>query len=343
MTTVRPETGRTALLRDPRFQGHDTGGHPENARRLRAIEQELGTRDLLRNRPDIPFGPASDATLSLVHDPRYVTGVREFAARGGGYLDADTVVQPDSVDVAALAAGAGIAAVDAALDGDVARSLVLARPPGHHATPQRGMGFCIFNTIAVAAAHALERGVSRVMILDWDVHHGNGTQDAFYGTDQVLFISLHQSPLYPGSGAANERGAGKGSGFTLNVPLRAGGGDDVYEAAFADVVIPAANAYQPELLLVSAGFDAHETDPLANMRVTEAGFAAMARHAREIAETHTGGQMIAFLEGGYDPPALARSVAATLAVLDNADDAETENVTNRPGATARQRHGDAQE
>lgn len=338
--TARPEAGRAALLRDSRFQGHDTGGHPENARRLRAIEQELAARDLVRDRLVVPFDAASDAALGLVHDPRYVSGVREFAAQGGGYLDADTVVRPDSVDMAALAAGAGMAAVDAALDGVVARSFVLARPPGHHATPQRGMGFCIFNTIAVAADHALERGVSRVMIIDWDVHHGNGTQDAFYESDRVLFVSFHQSPLYPGSGAASERGAGRGSGYTLNVPLRAGGGDEVYEKVFEEVVVPAAAAYQPELVLISAGFDAHAADPLASMRVSEAGFAGMARHARNVAETHAEGRLIAFLEGGYDPPALARSVAATLAVLDNADTA-TDAVNF--GADAPHNQGDAQE
>lgn len=338
--TESPEAGRVALLRDFRFQGHDTGGHPENARRLRAVDQELAAGDLIRNRPIVPFGPASDAALSLVHDSRYVAGVREFAAQGGGYLEADTIVRPDSVEVAALAAGAGIAAVDAALDGIAPRSFLLTRPPGHHATPQRGMGFCIFNTIAVAAAHALERGISRVMIIDWDVHHGNGTQDAFYESDQVLFVSLHQSPLYPGRGAASERGVGRGSGYTINLPLRAGGGDDVYTAAFEDVVVPAARDYQPELVLVSAGFDAHAADPLAGMRVTEAGFAGMARHARDIAEMHAGGQLIAFLEGGYDPPALARSVVATLAALDNADSAaESTNV----GADAPHSHGDAQE
>lgn len=335
---VPPEAGRVALLRDLRFQGHDTGGHPENARRLRAIDQELSAREMEQGRPAVGFGSATDAALSLVHDPRYVAGVRAFAAQGGGYLDADTVVQPDSVDVAALAAGAGIAAVDASLDGVAARSFVLARPPGHHATPQRGMGFCIFNTIAVAAAHALERGVRRVLIVDWDVHHGNGTQDAFYETDQVLFVSLHQSPLYPGSGAASERGAGQGSGYTLNIPLRAGGDDEVYGTIFEEIVVPAAMAYQPELVLISAGFDAHAADPLANMRVTEAGFAGMARRVRDVAETHADGRMVAFLEGGYDPPALAWSVAATLAVLDNADAATT---STDLGADAPHDHGDA--
>lgn len=338
--TAPPESGRAALLRDSRFQGHDTGGHPENARRLRAVDQALAAGDLIRDRPSVPFGPATDAALSLIHDSRYVAGVREFAAQGGGYLDADTIVRPDSVDVAALSSGAGIAAVDAALDGIALRSFLLARPPGHHATPQRGMGFCIFNTIAVAAAHALERGISRVMIIDWDVHHGNGTQDAFYDSDQVLFVSLHQTPLYPGSGAASERGAGRGSGYTINVPLRAGGGDEVYTTAFEDVVVPAARDYKPELVLVSAGFDAHAADPLAGMRVTESGFVEMARRARDISEMHAGGKLIAFLEGGYDPPALARSVVATFAVLDNADSAAE---PTHLGADAPHLQGDAPE
>ncbi|MCA9879307.1 MAG: histone deacetylase, partial [Thermomicrobiales bacterium] len=187
----QPEPGRAALLRDPRFQEHDTGGHPENARRLVAIERELAAAGLLCDRPVVPFAPASDAALSRVHDPRYVAGVRAFAAQGGGHLDADTIVRPNSVEIAALAAGAGIAAVDAALEGVAPRGFVLARPPGHHATPQRGMGFCIFNSIAVAAAHALDRGLKRVLIVDWDVHHGNGTQDAFYEDGSVLFFSTH--------------------------------------------------------------------------------------------------------------------------------------------------------
>ncbi len=222
--------------------------------------------------------------------------------------------------MATLAAGAAIAAVDAALDGLAPRSLALVRPPGHHATPTRGMGFCLINSVAVAAAHALARGLERVLIIDWDVHHGNGTQDAFVESDRILYCSVHQSPLYPGTGAASERGRGRGEGFTLNIPLPPGQGDDVYRRAFDDRLLPAARAYRPELVLVSAGFDAHRADPLAGMRLTEAGFADLARRADDLADGCAGGRLVAVLEGGYDPDALARSVATVLRVLDGAED-----------------------
>ncbi|MDQ3696346.1 MAG: histone deacetylase, partial [Chloroflexota bacterium] len=194
-----------------------------------------------------------------------------------------------------------------------------ARPPGHHATPGRGMGFCLLNSIAVAAAHAIARGLDRVLILDWDVHHGNGTQEAFYETERVFFCSLHQSPLYPGTGAENERGSGAGAGFTLNIPLRPGLGDEEYETAFAETVIPAARAFRPELVLVSAGFDAHQDDPLAGMRLTEAGFVRMTRAALAVAAASASGRLVAILEGGYDPSALGRSVAAVLTTLDDTE------------------------
>jgi acetoin utilization deacetylase AcuC-like enzyme len=316
MTIRPPDRSRAALFRSLRFRDHDTGTHPENAGRLIAIDEELQRLELLTDRPDVPFSPASDEALARVHDPRYISGVRDFAGRGGGWLDGDTFVGPESVDVAALAAGAGIAAVESALDGRVRHGFVLARPPGHHATPARGMGFCLFNTIAIAAAHARERGLERILIVDWDVHHGNGTQDAFYETDSVLFISTHQSPLYPGTGAATERGEGIGEGYTINIPLPAGCDDETYAEVFDQIVLPAVDAYRPQLVLVSAGFDAHAADPLANMRLTEAGFADLARRVVQIAADHADGRLIAFLEGGYDLQALAASVAATLAVLD---------------------------
>src|SRR5919107_6446312 len=242
MTTRPPdqqrERERTALFRSLAFRDHDTGDHPENAGRLLAIDSELERLNLLAGRPEIPFTAAPDDVLALVHDPRYIAGIREFSAQGGGWLDADTPVAARSVDIAALAAGAGIAAVDAALDGRAQHGFVLARPPGHHATPSRGMGFCLFNTVAVAAAHALARGLERVLIVDWDVHHGNGTQDAFFDTDEVLFSSVHQWPLYPGTGAGSERGVGRGKGYTINVPLAPGANDDAYMATFDQIIVP---------------------------------------------------------------------------------------------------------
>ncbi len=320
---------RTALFRSLTFREHDTGGHPENAGRLVAIDTALELLDLLAGRPEIPFSAAPDDVLARVHDPRYIAGIREFSAQGGGWLDADTAVSSRSVDVAALAAGAGVAAVDAALDGRARRGFVLARPPGHHATPSRGMGFCLFNTVAVAAAHALDHGLDRVLIVDWDVHHGNGTQDAFYETDQVLYCSIHQWPLYPGTGAASELGNGRGAGYTMNVPLSPGADDDAYTEVFDQVFLPAASEFRPQIVLISAGFDAHANDPLGSMQVTEQGFSDLARRVVRVAEDHADGRLVAFLEGGYDPAALAASVVATLAALDG-DDASLTNAL-RPG------------
>src|SRR5215207_68004 len=274
----QPGRERSALFRSLTFREHDTGGHPENAGRLVAIDTALERLDLLECRPDIPFTAAPDDVLARVHDPRYIAGIREFSSQGGGWLDADTAVSPSSVDVAALAAGAGVAAVDAALDGRAQRGFVLARPPGHHATPSRGMGFCLFNTVAVAAAHALARGLERVAIVDWDVHHGNGTQDIFYDRADVLFCSVHQyGHFYPGTGAAGERGHGTGAGYTINAPLPAGGGDRVYHQVFDEMFHLPIQEFHPELILVSAGFDAHEHDPLGSMAVTEQGFADLTK------------------------------------------------------------------
>jgi acetoin utilization deacetylase AcuC-like enzyme len=329
----QPERQRTALFRSLAFRDHDTGDHPENAGRLLAIDSELERLNLLAGRPEIPFTAAPDDVLSRVHDPHYIAGLREFSAQGGGWLDADTPVATRSVDIAALAAGAGVAAVDAALDGRAQRGFVLARPPGHHATPTRGMGFCLFNTLAVAAAHALGRGLDRVLIVDWDVHHGNGTQDAFYETDEVLFCSVHQWPIYPGTGSASERGAGRGAGYTVNVPLAPGADDDAYTEVFDQLILPAANAFQPQIVLISAGFDAHANDPLAGMLVTERGFANLARRVVGIAADHADGRVVAFLEGGYDPPALAASVVATLAELDGDDASLAEALRSSDGRT----------
>jgi acetoin utilization deacetylase AcuC-like enzyme len=312
------QTRPAALVRSPAFLGHDTGTHVENPRRILAIDAELERTGLLAGRSGIPFAKASRDAIQRVHDARYIELLERVAEAGGAWLDADTMLGPDSYDVALLAAGAGIAAVDAALDGIAPRSMALVRPPGHHATADRGMGFCLINSIAVAAAHARSRGLTRVAIVDWDVHHGNGTQDIFYETDQVLFCSVHQSPLYPGTGARSEQGAGAGWGFTVNTPLPPGTGDEKYLRVFDDIFLPKLREYRPELVLISAGFDAHEADPIASMRVTEAGFRAMAARTIAVADETADGRVVAFLEGGYDPSALARCVVEVIRALDTA-------------------------
>jgi acetoin utilization deacetylase AcuC-like enzyme len=311
------QSSRVALIRSRAFLGHETGSHPENPRRMPAIDTALAQAGLMDDRPELSFGAAERESLERVHDPRYLDLLEEITARGGAWLDGDTVVTPDSLATAKLAAGAGISAVDAALDGVAPRSFALLRPPGHHATRERGMGFCLINNIAVAAGHALSRGMERIAIVDWDVHHGNGTQDIFYPSRQVLFCSMHQFPFYPGSGFVNEVGREEGEGYTVNVPLPAGQSDAVYLQAFDDRILPALRAYEPELVLVSAGFDAHADDPIGGMRMTEAGFAAMATRVAGIADRSAGGRVVLVLEGGYDPDALGRSVAAVVQALDS--------------------------
>ncbi|MGB3328195.1 MAG: histone deacetylase [Thermomicrobiales bacterium] len=307
----------TALVRDPRtFLAHDTGDHPESPGRIIAIEQALVAQGLLANRPLPAYRPATDEQILRVHVPELIAQLETLARRGGGWPDINTFVGPDSVTTARAAAGAAIAAVDTVLDGVAPRAFSLARPPGHHATPTEAMGFCLFNSVAIAATHAQARGRKRIAILDWDVHHGNGTQDAFYGRSDVFFCSLHEWPLYPGTGSAAETGIGEGTGTTLNIPLPSGTGDDGYLHALDTVALPAIEAFAPDLLLVSAGFDAHRRDPLATMRVTTEGFAAFASRARALADRCCGGDLVVILEGGYDRDALGASVAATIAALD---------------------------
>lgn len=312
---MRP--ARTALVRDPNtFVGHDTGDHPESPARIIAVEQALAARDLLTGRSLPSYRPATDEEILRVHTPELLGQLKSLTLRGGGWTDINTVVGPDSLATARAAAGAAIAAVNTVLDGIAPRAFSLARPPGHHATPNEAMGFCLFNSVAIAAAHAIARGRRRIAILDWDVHHGNGTQDAFYRRGDVFFCSLHESPLYPGTGSAMETGIGDGKGTTLNVPLSAGTSDAGYLDALDTIALPAIEAFGPDLLLVSAGFDAHVRDPLANMRVTTDGFAAFALRAKALAERCCGGDLVGILEGGYDRDALGASVAATVVALD---------------------------
>jgi acetoin utilization deacetylase AcuC-like enzyme len=307
----------TALVYSPIYLGHDTGSHPENAQRLIAILAHLDREGLLEGRRIFEPEAVPFEALAAVHDPALIEQVLEAAEAGGRWLDADTYVSPGSYEAAAYAAGGALLAVDAVLHDDPRRAFVLSRPPGHHATRERAMGFCLFNGIAAAAQYALDRhGLERVAIVDWDVHHGNGTQDIFYTSGRVLYASLHQWPLYPGTGRREETGQGPGRGATLNIPLPPGADDRAYLEAFDREVAPRVREFAPQLLLVSAGYDAHRDDPLAMMRLTEDGFAELTRRVKQLAAEHCQGRLVLVLEGGYHPDALARSVAATLRALD---------------------------
>jgi acetoin utilization deacetylase AcuC-like enzyme len=318
-----PAARTTALALFNDHRRHITGRHPENAARLRAIESALESAGLVADRPRLSYERASDAAIARVHTEQYLDHLKEIEAQGGGaWLTPDTPVGPDSFDTARLVSGAVIAAIDAVLSGDARRAFVLGRPPGHHATPDGGMGFCLINHIGVGAAHALANGAERVAVIDWDVHHGNGTQDMFYDSNDVFVCSVHQSPLYPGTGAASERGRGAGEGYTLNLPLPARQDNAVYETVFRDQVLPAVRRFAPDLVLVSAGFDAHRADPIGGMSMTEDGFATLAALVVDLAEDVCDGKVVATLEGGYDPPALSRSVVAVLNVFDGVHDAQ---------------------
>jgi acetoin utilization deacetylase AcuC-like enzyme len=312
----------TALVFSEYSAGHDTGSHPESQARVRAIHQRLNRDGLLQDRPVHHAEPADPSVLLSVHDEFLVDQVRELSERGGGAIDGDTLVSPGSWVAALAAVDAGIKAVDLVLSGEHKRVFSIVRPPGHHAERSRQMGFCLFNNVAVAAQHALtHHGLSRVAILDWDVHHGNGTQDIFYGSREVFFCSLHQWPLFPGTGLEHERGVGEGEGYTLNFPLPVGSGDADYLSILDDVVAPAIKDFRPELILVSAGFDSHRDDPLSMMAVSEHGFRRMTERVRRWSEELTEGQLVLLLEGGYNLRALSDSVVAVLGALD----AETPN------------------
>jgi acetoin utilization deacetylase AcuC-like enzyme len=306
--------------------GHDAGpGHPERPERVRAIRDHLRRAALLATPPAVPGpghlleirpGPCPLERIARVHPERYIEGIREACRRAPLRLDPDTAVSTGSWDAALLSAGGAIEACDAVASGRARSAFVCTRPPGHHAEAARAMGFCLFNNAAVAARHLQERhGRDRVFIVDWDVHHGNGTQHLFEDDDTVFYFSTHQFPFYPGTGRREERGRGKGEGFTLNVPLPAGSGDAVYVRTFREVLLPAIDAFRPDVFLISAGFDAHRNDPLAGMALTEEGYAEMTRIVREAADGHCEGRIVSLLEGGYDLAALGASVEAHLRAL----------------------------
>ncbi len=298
----------------PSSHRHDTGGHPENAGRLVAIESELeraGWPGLER----VEAPPASREQLLRVHEPAHVDAIEEFCARGGGMIDLDTVASSDSYEAALHAAGGAAAAAERLLaDGDGAAFCAL-RPPGHHAERDRAMGFCLFNNVAVAAAHAIEAcGAERVLVLDWDVHHGNGTEAIFAADPRVLYASIHQWPLYPGTGPAEYAGTGEGEGYTLNLPVPPGSGSDEFAALVEHVVCPIARDFEPGLVVISAGYDAHRDDPLASCAVETEAYGQMAAAIRDVA-AELGAPVLVCVEGGYSPSALAASVAATIAAL----------------------------
>ncbi len=306
----------TGYVYDPVFLEHDLRGHPENQQRLRQILSVLEEHGVLERLTHVPAVPITQERLERVHDPLYIEQVQRVAQRGGGHLDLDTYVRPASYDAALMAAGGLVEATRAVLDGEMDNAFALVRPPGHHALRGRGMGFCLFNNVAIAARYALaEHSLDRVLIVDFDVHHGNGTQDEFDADPAVMYISTHQYPYYPGTGYWNETGKRYGRGSIVNVPLGGGVGDEGFARILQELVVPAAWRFQPQLILVSAGYDAHWDDPLAYMQLSIAGYTAIAQALQDLAEELCGGRIVFTLEGGYHLDALAYSVLNTFGVL----------------------------
>jgi acetoin utilization deacetylase AcuC-like enzyme len=309
----------TLLYYDPRFLDHDTGAHPEQPQRLRSVMAALETNGLAATCSRPKWEPATRPQLERIHEPGHIDRIQAIAERGGGMIDADTVVSPESFDVARLAAGAATDAVSRVIRGEDKTALCIARPPGHHAVPQRAMGFCLFNNVAVAASAARhELGLDRVLIVDWDVHHGNGTQDVFYADGSVGFFSAHRWPFYPGTGDADETGTGDGLGATVNLPTIFGTPRDVYLDRFKSDLEGLASRIKPQLVLVSAGFDAHRADPIGSLSLEVEDFDELTRIVREIADVHAAGRIVSILEGGYNPPVLAECVSTHLRRLSTA-------------------------
>jgi len=312
--TAEPPAAPPVWLRHDASLGHDVPGHPERPARIVALEAEMERHGWYGcRREDAP--EATRARLHAVHPPEHVDYIEALSTSGGGQIDMDTAAVPGTWPAALRAAGGAVSLAGELLGGSAPTGFSALRPPGHHAEAARAMGFCFFNNVAVAARHALdEHGAERVLIFDWDVHHGNGTNDIFHGSDEVLFVSVHQWPLYPGTGPARDIGHGAGEGYTVNLPVPPGAGDATYRSLTEHVVAPLVRAYAPRLVLVSAGFDAHQDDPLASCRVTAGGFAAMTASLRR-ACADAGAPLGLVLEGGYSVEALAASAVALMPVL----------------------------
>ncbi|MFM8541353.1 MAG: histone deacetylase [Nitrospira sp.] len=302
---------KTGFVYHPDYLKHDMGmSHPESPERLRAIVRKLEQDGVLPKLVRVDPAPAADEWIMQVHDPVYVAALKKQAPSSGRIsLDADTSMSPGSLPAAYLAAGGLLAVADAIMAGHVDNAFCAVRPPGHHAERNRGMGFCLFNNVAIAARYFQKKHhLARVLIVDWDVHHGNGTQHAFDEDPSILFFSTHQYPHYPGTGSAEEQGRGQGEGMTINVPMTAGAGDDEYRTVFSKVLVPAADKFKPDVVIISAGFDAHQDDPLASMGLTEAGYADLTSIVAGIARQYSQGRILSSLEGGYNLQALSASV-----------------------------------
>lgn len=322
----------TALVYHPDYLHHETGSHPENKKRLEAIMGLLAERGYLERLQVVSPQPATVEQVCLVHRKDYVERMAAFARRGGGMWDMDTVVGPASYEVALLAAGGAITAVDLVLEDRCRVAWALVRPPGHHAEPGQAMGFCLFNNIAVAASHARQIwGLERILIVDWDVHHGNGTQAAFWNDPAVLYCSFHQMPLFPGTGRIEESGGSGAMGYTINVPLPPGTGDAGYVYAVEKVLLPMAEKFKPQLVLVSAGQDGHFADPLASQRLTTAGYRLLAAAVGRIAAAWSRGRVVLALEGGYNLRTMPYAVAGIIAELAGIDDPDLADPEPPPG------------
>ncbi len=319
------------------FALHNQPGHPECADRIRAIHRVLDARSReFRGMNAMPFAPASMTELAGVHSIRYLERLQDFCAHGGGMLDGDTYVNEYSFDVAALAAGGAQQAMRDVLHGDVKAGILLARPPGHHAFADHAEGFCLTNSTAIAAFEALNNhGLSRVLIVDWDVHHGNGTESLFYDDPRVMYFSAHQWGIYPGSGKLTDVGLGAGSGYTVNVPLPAGTADEGYLGVMDHVLEPIADRFKPEIVIVSTGYDAHWRDPLAGMGLSLMGYRKMTDVVMRIAGQHSGGKIVAVLEGGYDLDVLSIGVGDLVQQLSGSEPTGVDPFGSEPedGAT----------
>ncbi len=311
----------TGVIVSDEFRKHDPGkGHPESAERMDAVSRAVSAPGLASKLEVVSPKPAEKEHILLVHWERLYDEVMATRGKERTYLDSDTVASPATADVAHLAVGSVLTGIDRVMEGKLENAFAFPRPPGHHAKPDKAMGFCFFNNVAVGAMYALKRfQIRRILIIDFDVHHGNGTQKAFYTSPEVLYLSTHQHPHYPGTGGIHETGKDEGEGFTLNVPMPAGMGDSEYLRVFREVLVPAGLEYRPELVLVSAGFDAHRDDPLGGMELSSAGYGAISAAILRLAEEACGGKAVFVLEGGYNLRALEESIGAVLTVMTGGD------------------------